>query len=67
MNKGKRPLLIGGAVLLALAAFASPPQADIRILTHSQSDRAPQRMQAAVDLGVFAVSVLVTWSERLAR
>ena len=67
MKKGKRTLVIGAAGLLALAAFASPPQADIRILTHSQADRTPQRMQAALDLGVFAVSVLVTWSERLAR
>jgi hypothetical protein len=42
------------------------PSADIRIITHDQADRAPQRVQAAIDVGVFAVSVLVTWTRRLA-
>ncbi|UZK67601.1 hypothetical protein [Sphingomonas sp. M1-B02] len=59
-------IVIGALSLLALVALASPDhRADIRILTHEQSDASPQRMQAAVDLGLVAVSVLVTWSKRL--
>lgn len=41
------------------------PSADIRILTHEASDQSPARVQAAVDLGVMAVSLLVTWTRRL--
>ncbi|WP_294111426.1 hypothetical protein [Sphingomonas sp.] len=41
------------------------PSADIRILTHESSDQSPARVQAAVDLGVMCVSLLVTWSKRL--
>jgi hypothetical protein len=68
MRKSKQAMLAGAAALLALAAFASPTlRADIRILAHESGDRAPQRMQAALDTGFFAVSVLVTWSKRLAR
>ena len=55
-------LLAGAAVLLALAA--RHPSADIRILTHAADDRAPHRIQAALDLGVVAVSLLVTWTGR---
>lgn len=68
MRRSRQAMLIGATALLAMAAFSSsPPRADIRILAHQSGDRAPQRMQAAVDVGIFAVSVLVTWSKRLAR
>jgi hypothetical protein len=68
MRKSRQAMLIGAAALLALAAFSSsPPRADIRILAHQSGDRTPQRMQAAIDVGIFAVSVLITWSKRLAR
>ncbi len=54
----------GVAVLaiLLLAAVVRHPSADIRILTHDASDRAPHRVQAAIDLGLASVSVLVTWT-----
>ncbi|MDQ2878015.1 MAG: hypothetical protein M3R41_02910 [Pseudomonadota bacterium] len=55
-------LVLGAAVLLALAV--RHPSADIRILTHDSTDRSPHRIQAAVDLGVLAVSVLVTWTAK---
>ncbi|MBO9621176.1 MAG: hypothetical protein J7500_00545 [Sphingomonas sp.] len=68
MLRRRRIMVIGAAALLAFAAFApSTPHADIRILAHDSADRAPQRLEAAVDTGVFAVSLLVTWSRHLAR
>ncbi|QDZ06320.1 hypothetical protein FPZ24_01575 [Sphingomonas panacisoli] len=57
----RRTLLIAAAVL-AIAAAARHPTADIEILTHEARDPAPHRMQAAVDLGIVAVKFLVTWS-----
>ena len=53
------------AVLLVLVFALRHPSADIRILTHDSTDRAPARVQAALDLGIVAVSVLITWSKRL--
>ena len=68
MHRRRRILLIGAAALVALAVIApSTPHADIRILAHDSADRAPQRMEAAIDTGLFAVSLLVTWSRHLAR
>jgi hypothetical protein len=55
-------LVVGAALLLA--AFARHPSADIRILTHDAADRAPHRVQAAIDLGLATVSVLVTWTAK---
>lgn len=68
MRESKRIVLLAAVALLALAGIAShPPRADIRILAHAAGDRAPQQMHAALDMGVFAVSVLVTWSKHLTR
>lgn len=55
------------AALLLVAVVARHPSADIRILTHDPADLTPHRVQAALDLGVVAVSVLVTWSGRHLR
>ncbi|MEI9928354.1 MAG: hypothetical protein WDN44_12480 [Sphingomonas sp.] len=53
---------------MALLGFALPAhRADIKILTADERDLAPHRMQAVVDLGLFAVSVLVTWSAQITR
>jgi hypothetical protein len=64
--RNRRPIAV---LLLALAAVVAlrHPTADIRVLTHDAGDPAPARMQAAVDLGLMGVSVLVTWSRHLAR
>ncbi len=56
--------LIAVAALLLIVAVRHP-SADIRILTHDSTDRSPARVQAAFDLGLVAVSVLVTWTKRL--
>ena len=67
MTRRSRNIVIAGAAALALVALAAPDhRATIEILTHRQNDQAPQRIQAGVDLGLVAVSVLVTWSKRLA-
>ncbi|AJP72973.1 hypothetical protein [Sphingomonas hengshuiensis] len=60
-------IILAGAAALALVAFASPQhRASIQILAHDQGDVSPRRIQAVVDLGLVGVSVLVTWSRRLA-
>jgi len=41
---------------------ARDPSADIRVLTHDAGDASPHRVQAAVDLGVMAFTILVTWT-----
>lgn len=68
MSKRMRTLMIAGLAGVALIAVASPPHhADISILTHQESDRTPQRVRAAVDLGVVGFSFLLTWSKQLAH
>lgn len=47
---------------LALVAVVRHPTADIQILTHDAGDPAPHRIQAALDLGVVAIKLLVTWT-----
>ncbi|MEG3180824.1 hypothetical protein [Sphingomonas sp. LT1P40] len=65
LDKRKIALIGGGAALLALTVLPHPT-ADIRILTHDVTDTAPRKVQAAVDLGVMAVSVLYTWTAKRA-
>ncbi len=55
-------LALAAAALLIMAA--RHPSADIRILTHDKADPAPHRFLAAVDLGLVAVSLLVTWTTK---
>ena len=57
-----RRIMVGIFALLALVAVARHPTADIQILTHQSADPTPHRVKAALDLGLVAVSVLVTWT-----
>ncbi|MEO5939116.1 MAG: hypothetical protein ABIQ43_08920 [Sphingomonas sp.] len=57
----RRTILIAAAVL-AVAAAARHPTADIEILTHQSGDQSPRKVQAAVDLGIVAVKFLLTWT-----
>ena len=66
MIKRNRIILALGAAALLLVALAPEWRADIAIAMQRRGDLAPQKVEAAVDLGVIAVSVLVTWSRRLA-
>lgn len=59
-----RRLGLGLAAAALLIAAARHPSANINILTHDQSDRAPHRLQAALDTGLFAVSLLITWTTK---
>ena len=59
-----RRLGLGFCAALLLILSVRHPSADIRILTHDESDRAPHRVQAAVDLGLVAVSILITWTAK---
>lgn len=61
LSKRRIALAGSGAVLLALSAMHHP-SANIRIITHDVADTAPRRIQAAIDLGILAVSVLYTWT-----
>lgn len=66
----RRRFRIGIAIAAALALFVliSPHnRADIRILTAEQGDVSPRKMQAVIDLGIVAISVLYTWSEKAIR
>jgi hypothetical protein len=60
----KARLLTVAAATLAVVALADrePPTAAIRLLTHDATDPAPHRFNAALDLGIVAVSVVYTWT-----
>lgn len=62
----RRKRVMAGVLVAVLALLAlRHPSADIRVITHRANDPAPMRVQAAVDLGLMAVSLLVTWTHRL--
>ena len=65
MTQRNRRIVTIGAILLALIAFVPDRRADIAISIQRPDDVSPQRVQAVVDVGLVAVSVLVTWSKRL--
>ncbi|UIJ44694.1 hypothetical protein LZK98_16800 [Sphingomonas cannabina] len=47
---------------LLLVAAVRHPTVDIRILTHDATDLAPHQVRTAIDTGVVAINLLVTWS-----
>lgn len=60
----KRRIMAGAVLALVALAALRQPNADIRIITHDSGDTAPHKVQAALDLGVLAVNILVTWTGR---
>ena len=62
MKQQKRLTLFALAAALVTVAAIHHPSANIRIFTHDRADPAPHRMLAAVDLGIAAVSILITWT-----
>lgn len=64
-DRRKIALIGGGAALLAITALPHPT-ANIEIITHEVTDKAPRKIQAALDLGILAVSVLYTWTAKRA-
>ncbi|MBC9034886.1 hypothetical protein IAG41_21045 [Sphingomonas sp. JC676] len=67
IGRKRRIVMAGTAALMLLAMAAQHPRANIEILTHQAGDLSPQKLQAVIDTGVFAVSVLVTWSRHFAQ
>ncbi|MBX3563792.1 MAG: hypothetical protein KF730_04355 [Sphingomonas sp.] len=65
MVKRNRIILALGALALLLLSLGNARHAAISIAMARADDPSPRKMEAAVDLGVIAVSVLVTWSKRL--
>lgn len=63
----RRRLAVGVVAALALVAAARHPTASITVLTHDAGDVAPHKMQAAVDLGLVGVNLLVTWTAHQLR
>ena len=58
-------VLAVAALGVTVALTAHHPTADFKLLTHHAGDRAPVRIQAAVDLGLVGISVLYTFSRQL--
>lgn len=60
LDKRKVGLIAGGALVVALAW--QTPTASLEIQTHDVTDVAPKKVEAALDLGIAAVSLLITWT-----
>ena len=58
----RRTIAAALALMLAGVAVVRHPTADIQILTHDATDPSPHKVQAALDLGIVAVKLLVTWT-----
>ena len=68
MEKRRTRIVIAAIAALALFAVISPSnRAEIRILTHEKDDLSPHKMQAAIDIGLVAISILYTWTDKLSR
>ncbi|OYW21916.1 MULTISPECIES: hypothetical protein [unclassified Sphingomonas] len=59
-----RRVILAGSALLLLAMSVRHPTADIRVITHEASDPTPREVRAAFDVGLMAVSVLITWTSK---
>lgn len=63
----RRPYGLVLIALLVLLLAVRHPTTDIRINLHDTTDPTPRQIVAAIDTGLMAVSVLVTWTQRIAR
>lgn len=59
-----RRIILGLVAALALIVVTPHPSAKITVNLHDVTDRAPHQVKAAIDLGLVAVSVLVTWTDK---
>ncbi|MGJ3648599.1 hypothetical protein ACLB0R_09005 [Sphingomonas sp. GlSt437] len=59
-----RRIAIALVALALLVAAVRHPSATITLATADATDPAPHRFQAAVDIGLMAVSVIVTWTSK---
>lgn len=66
MSGRARKFALGALAVLALIPLASPDRrANFEIHMQRPDDLSPQRIEAAFEIGMVAVSVLITWSKRL--
>lgn len=59
--RNRRIVVAIGALALVTMAVRHPT-ATFQFIGHDASDPAPHRFQAAVDTGLMAVSIIVTWT-----
>lgn len=60
-----RRTVIAVIALLMLGIMAvRHPTADIRVIAHQANDPAPRQVSAAIDLGVMAFSLIITWTAK---
>lgn len=59
-----RRVVLAGCALLLVAVSVRHPSADIRVITHEVGDPTPREVRAAFDIGLVAISVLVTWTSK---
>lgn len=59
-----RRIVLAGCALLLVAMSVRHPSADIRVITHEVGDPTPREVRAAFDIGLVAVSVLITWTAK---
>ena len=60
----RRNVIIAFALLLLAVTAVRHPSADVRVIMHQAGDPAPRQVTAAVDLGVMAFSLLITWTAK---
>lgn len=60
----RRRIIMAMALVALTAALVRHPTVDVRVITHDITDPAPHRIEAAVDMGLFALKLLVTWTNR---
>lgn len=58
----RRLIALIGAAALLITGMVHRPSANIQILAHDSADLSPHKIQAALDLGVMAVNILITWT-----
>ncbi len=63
----QRRLIVAATAIALLALGARHPTASLSLLTADVADRAPHRLEAAADLGLVGVKLLVTWSAHQLR
>ncbi len=59
-----RRVVLAGCALLLVAMSVRHPSADIRVITHEVGDPTPREIRAAFDIGLVAISVLITWTSK---
>ena len=60
----RRTAIVAFALLLLAVTTLRHPSADVRVIMHQAGDPAPRQVTAAIDVGVMAFSLLITWTAK---